>query len=132
MTQAKGALVQSSRGSILFADDDRDTRDLVKTALNQAGYDTVLATNSAEALDQLRTNWYLEDETGIELCRRIRAFDHQTPVFFYTGVAYQTEIERAMRAGAQGCFIKPVDVIEMVKKISSELKKNTSQQQTDS
>ncbi|HMG34068.1 MAG TPA: response regulator [Blastocatellia bacterium] len=132
MNQAKVARTQPSRGSILFVDDDQDTRDLVRIALNQAGYETVLALNSAEALSHLRSNsfdlilldWFLEDETGIELCRQIRSFNERTPVFFYTGVAYQTEIDRALSAGAQGCFIKPVDVAEMVKTISSELKKN--------
>src|SRR5262249_27997366 len=111
MTQAKSAPIHAARGSILFVDDDQDTGDLVTTALRQAGYDTVLALDSVDALNRIKTDvfdlilldWFLADGNGLELCKKIRTFDEHTPVFFYAGVAYEAEIAKAIRAGAQGC-----------------------------
>src|SRR5262249_26069344 len=114
---------------ILVVDDEQGTGDLVTTALRQAGYETVLALDSVDALKRIKTDvfdlilldWFLADGSGLELCKTIRTFDEHTPVFFYTGVAYEAEIAKAIKAGAQGCFVKPVDVTEMVKTIAFEL-----------
>lgn len=39
---------------------------------------------------------------GIELCKQIRAFDSVTPIIFYSGAAYPTDIQKGLAAGRAG------------------------------
>jgi DNA-binding response OmpR family regulator len=115
-----------ARGRILFIDDDQDTCEMMPVLLGLEGYDAVLASGvieglsmtRAESFDLILIDWYFEDGTGIELCRMIRAFDGEIPIFFYTGVAYESEIKKALKAGAQGCFVKPVDMNDLIQTVS--------------
>ena|ERR1051325_4858304 len=121
--------MQDKKGTILMVENDRDTRDMVEILLSQAGYNAVIVSSMAEGLcrardmnlDLILLDWYLEDGLGIELCQRIRRFDQETPIFFYTGVSYPAEIRKAMQAGAQGCFIKPVDVNQLLQTIAIQI-----------
>jgi CheY-like chemotaxis protein len=118
--------MEQTKGRILFIDDDRDTCEMMRTLLGGAGYDAVSAMTVTEGLRLAKTDrfdiilldWYFPDGTGIELCQMIRTFDERIPIFFYTGVAQETDIDKAIRAGAQGCFIKPVDVRSLLQTVS--------------
>lgn len=120
---------EGSKGEILFMDNDLDTREMAKTVLEIAGYDTVVASSRKEGLQSLRReefdfillDWHLEDGTGIDLCRWVRCLDKQTPIFFYTGVAYPKQLEKALEAGAQGYFVKPVDIGLLLQTIETQL-----------
>lgn len=102
--------------TILCIDDHPDTCEMVSVMLGSAGYEVTQATSVAEGLrlasqggfDMILLDWVFEDGTGLELCQMIRAFDTDTPIIFYSGVAYQSKIKEAMKAGAQGFLIKPV------------------------
>jgi DNA-binding response OmpR family regulator len=129
MVQASESMGQGPKGRILFVEDDLDTRDLVLLLLRDAGYETNIASGITEGLrlvknkdfDLILLDWFFGDGTGVELCELIRAQDSETPIFFYTGVAYQTELNKAIKAGAQGCFVKPVDCTELLRAISLQL-----------
>ena len=105
-----------SSKKILCIDDSVDTCEMVSVMLGSAGYEVAQATSVAEGLrlakkmnfDLILLDWVLNDGTGVELCQMIRAFDTDTPIIFYSGVAYQSKIKEAMKAGAQGFLIKPV------------------------
>lgn len=126
MSAARNQIMRETKGRILFLDDDRDTCEMVRTLLDQAGYETVSACSVAEGLqlakvdnfDLILLDWYFPDGTGIEMCQTLRTFNTEVPVFFYTGVAYEAELKKAMQAGAQGCFIKPVDVKSLLQTVS--------------
>lgn len=118
--------MEKTKGRILCVDDDRDTCELVTVLLGQAGYEVIQAQNIADGLTLARTqlfdlillDWFLDDGTGIELCQMIRAFDSQTVILFYSGVAYSAEIKKAISAGAQGFLIKPVGTDELLETVS--------------
>ncbi len=92
---------------ILVADDDVDTRDLVRFFLQDAGFQVTLTGNPAEVLhlaasehfDALVLDNWMPDITGVELCRRIRTFDKLTPILFCSGALTQSDIEAATKAG---------------------------------
>lgn len=119
----------SVKGRILFLDDNEDTCELLDLVLGQAGYEIIVGRSIAEGLqliksksfDMILLDWYFSDGTGIELCRAIRESDGQTPIFFYTGVAQEHYIRSALQAGAQGCFIKPVEMDTLLQTISSQI-----------
>ena len=93
--------------------------------LEQAGYEVVAASNPADGLEIAKQdapaliildNWY-ERGSGVELCRQIRKFDSRTPIIFYSGAAYQSDIRKAMDAGAQGYLIKPAGIRDLVETV---------------
>jgi DNA-binding response OmpR family regulator len=49
----------------------------------------------------------LPDLDGFELCRRMRAFDPETPILFFSGAAYEADKKRGIEAGANAYVIKP-------------------------
>ncbi|MBI3650230.1 MAG: response regulator [Acidobacteria bacterium] len=126
--------MQESIRKILLVEDDEDTRLMVATLFHYSGYECVTVSSIAEgfshaqslAFDFILLDWNLKDGTGIDLCRQIRHFDQDTPIFFYTGVAYPKEIQKALQAGAQGCFIKPVDVNYLVRTLEKQFKSSHS------
>src|SRR5689334_7048467 len=100
---------------ILFADDDRDIRELVQAVLQAAGFrvsttDTttgVLELAAAERFDVMLLDYWMLQLTGFELCRRIRVFDQATPILICSGVINQADRQEAVGAGAQGYVTKP-------------------------
>jgi DNA-binding response OmpR family regulator len=130
MVVAVDRIRERTKGRILFIEDDQDTRELVEFLLGTAGYEPVAASCVSdgvrlaknERFDLILLDSFFKDGTGVELCQMIRTFDSQTPVFFYTGLAHEHEIKKALNAGAQGCFIKPVDGDALLTAISLQMR----------
>lgn len=126
MIAARSWVMQEMKGRILFIDDDQDTCEMISLLLGQAGYEATIASSVTEGLSKARSDrfdlilldWYFPDGTGLDLCKMIRSYDSKIPIFFYTGIAFDAYIHKAMQAGAQGCFIKPVDVENLLQTIS--------------
>src|SRR5437763_546290 len=95
-----------SSKQILCIDDDQDTCEIVALLFGGAGYEVTHALTVAEGLrlakrggfDLILLDWSFDDGTGLELCQMIRSFDTDTPILFYSAVAYQAEVKKAMRA----------------------------------
>ena len=116
----------ATKGRILCTEDDADTRDLIILTLRFAGYDVKCADNAEEAIDLLTTekfglclldNW-LPGISGVDLCEKIRQIDANTRILFYSGAGYDTDKERAFKAGAQGYLVKPVLADELIAEVS--------------
>jgi two-component system response regulator MprA len=116
-----------TRGRILCVDDDGDTCDMMIALLGLEGYEVVGAQSVSEGLsfalagdfDLVLLDWVFKDGTGIELCMKIRNTDASTPILFYSGMALSADIDNAMRAGAQGFLIKPVNFDELLQSVST-------------
>jgi len=114
------------KGRILCVDDDKDTREMLRALLGLEGYEVVEAENVAEGLNQgVRNNfdlilldWVFKDGTGVELCKKLRSTGAATPVLFCSGRSDKVDIETAMKAGAQGFLIKPVEVTQLFESLS--------------
>ncbi len=127
--------MKKTKGRILCVDDDKDTCELVTFLLGQAGYEVIQALNIADGLtlvrrehfDLILLDWFFDDGTGLELCQMIRAFDSQTTILFYSGVAYSAEIKKAMSAGAQGFLIKPVGTDDLLETVSRFVNKDSGE-----
>jgi two-component system response regulator ResD len=116
----------SSAGSILYVEDDEDTRELVTYLLGRSNYKVFPAENYGDALRLARANQfdlYLVDNwisggSGIDLCKKLREFNLLTPILFYSGAAYERDRQQAFDAGAQGYLVKPVDNDELIEEVS--------------
>src|SRR4051794_36216005 len=119
-------MMNKARGRILCVDNSRDTCELVTIMLGSAGYEASNALSVADGLrlaqsgsfDLILLDWYFEDGTGLELCQMIRAFDTNTPILFYSGVAIEAEIKKALRTGAQGFLVKPLGTENLLETVS--------------
>jgi DNA-binding response OmpR family regulator len=114
---------------ILFVDDNPDICELVQLVLQAGGFRVSTADNTAAALqlvaserfDALLLDYWMPDSTGIELCRRIRAFDQTTPILICSGAMTQADKEAAVLAGAQGYVNKPFYSGDLIRAVRSSL-----------
>lgn len=106
----------TSKGRILCTDDNEDTRQLLILILTQSGYDVTCTDDPNKVVELIKTkvfdlclmdNW-MPGLSGEDLCKRIREFDTETPILFYSGAAFDADKKRAREAGAQGYLVKPV------------------------
>jgi DNA-binding response OmpR family regulator len=106
---------------VLFVDDNEDSRFIITTILELAGYEVMTAVTCAEGLRLARAEVFdlyildnrLPDRTGIRLCRQIREFDRQAPIVFYSGASREVDKQVALSAGAQVFLTKPVSAEEL-------------------
>jgi len=106
---------------ILFAEDDKDTREVVQILLQQAGFRVSVTGDSTEVLQLLANdrfdallldNW-MPNISGLELCRQIRSFDQNIPILFCSGALTEADRRDAFSAGAQAYIGKPFDPDEL-------------------
>jgi diguanylate cyclase (GGDEF)-like protein len=121
------------RSRVLVADDDASTRALIDMALQEAGYDCVLASDGKSALEQARAtrpdlvvlDVGMPFMTGDEVHRELRR-DPRTryiPVVFVTAKRTTGEMAARLRNGADDYVAKPFDVDELVARIASALRR---------
>ncbi len=105
---------------ILYVEDDDDSRYLMKVMLQQENENYKLTSVSTvqKALvlienltfDLYILDYALPDETGTELCRKIRRTDLHTPIMFYSAMAREIDYQMAKAAGATEYLVKPNDL----------------------
>lgn len=111
---------------ILLVEADRDTREMLKLALQVGGYDVTSAHNGLKLVSTLQCDQpdaIVMDTTvqwgdGIELCRAIKASDrfNDIPVVFLAN-RVPGEEQRCRDAGAQDLFVKPIDVDRLLNRL---------------
>lgn len=114
---------------IVIVDDDPDARDLLCTVLVQRDAEIFSADCAAAALDLivehrpdvLISDIAMPDEDGYMLVGRLRALPAEaggsTPAIAVTAYAGRADRERAIRAGFDAHFSKPVDIDELVDRL---------------
>ncbi|HEY5885317.1 MAG TPA: response regulator [Pyrinomonadaceae bacterium] len=119
---------------VLIAEDHQDTIELLTLVLTRENYSTAFSQSVCEAVELAKTekfdviliDSYLNDGTGVELCRTIRQYDDVTPIIFYSGLAYEKDKEAAYAAGAQDYLVKPVPtslLVQSVRKLAAGAKR---------
>ena len=112
---------------IVIVDDDRDTREMLKTALELEGYEILTATNGLRLLSTLyvdKPDLVLLDVMmswidGFELCRSIKKnLEYRDiPVIFISAKKSQEDIETGLACGAVDYFTKPLELDKLVARI---------------
>jgi two-component system, OmpR family, copper resistance phosphate regulon response regulator CusR len=102
---------------ILCADGHEDTCLLVRYLLKPFGYEVTTVNDLTSGLEIVRTTDYdlyliadkLSEGTGIEFCEKLREFDRQTPILFWSARIYERDRQSALDAGANVFLRKPCD-----------------------
>jgi two-component system chemotaxis response regulator CheY len=112
----------------LAVDDSATMRNLVKIALESAGFQVDTAENGQEALNLTRKNTYdvvitdinMPVMDGLQFLREFRSTDRRTPVLVLTTETEAAKKEEAKRLGATGWIVKPFkpeDLVKVVKRV---------------
>lgn len=118
-------------GYILLVDDDQQNLMVLKTILQQEGYQLKLVSSGQQALTQVASqvpelvlmDVNMPEMSGFEVCRQLKADPrfHQVPVIF---ISANIDIEHKLegfKAGAVDYITKPFQPEEVVVRVSSQL-----------
>ena len=121
--------------TILIVDDEPGVRDLLRDAMEIAGYQTEVATNGAEALDLLRrhnadlciVDINMPTMDGFEFLAKLREHDTQTPVLMLSARDSPVDVAKGLRFGADDYVRKPFSLEEILLRISAILRRSNSE-----
>ncbi|MBI3804722.1 MAG: response regulator [Nitrospirae bacterium] len=109
---------------ILVADDNIDTRQILRALLTRSGYDVFLACDGREALNEFERvhpdlaliDVMMPELSGLEVCRAVKSIPHlrSVPVVIITAKTDASLKEESRSAGADAVLIKPFNPREIV------------------
>lgn len=112
---------------ILVVEDEKEIADFIVRGLQEEGYEVAHANNSNEGRramqeekwDLILLDWWLPGEDGIDLLRKFREADKETPVMFLT--ARDTVVDRVqgLDTGADDYLCKPFAFEELLARVKS-------------
>ena len=109
---------------ILIADDDHVSTMMLRSTLEQWGFEVFVAHDGAEAWARINgpeppavaiVDWMMPEIDGVELCRRIRAATLPSPVYviLLTARNSRQDLVTGLEAGADDYLTKPFDPDEL-------------------
>jgi two-component system, OmpR family, KDP operon response regulator KdpE len=115
---------------VLVCDDELQILRALKIVLRDAGYEPVATATAAEALDAaaLRPpvaaiiDLVLPDESGIEVCRRLREWS-EMPIIVLSAIGEEEQKIRALEAGADDYVTKPFSPGELTARLTRALER---------
>jgi len=119
---------------ILLIEDDRELREMLKTALLRKDYTVLEAANGREALirfkpgvtDLIITDLIMPEEDGLKVIMKIREIKPSMKVIAISGggkAGPASYLNLAKALGADATFSKPFSISDLVNKIDELLKK---------
>ena len=118
--------MRKSKGRILYIEDDADTREVISMVFTVAGFEVLCTDDTDEAVHLARNqrfdlymldNW-MPDVPGTQLSQRLRQFDTNTPILFYSAAAYESDKDAARLSGAQAYLVKPTSNDEIIAEVA--------------
>jgi DNA-binding response OmpR family regulator len=114
--------------TVVIADDDQDTRELVRAALTRSGYEVQVAEDGDEAWELLKRyrprvavlDVQMPGRTGLELVAAIRADAdlRTTYVLLLTGERLERDVLAGQDAGTNRYLIKPFSVAGLTQAVA--------------
>lgn len=123
---------------VLIVDDEVSIQELIRFNLDQAGFDTEVASDGLEAVemhesykpDLIVLDLMLPGKDGYDVCKEIRRTSN-VPIIMLT--AKETELERVLglELGADDYMTKPFSPLELVARIKAVLRRASGQETQD-
>ncbi|WP_029068004.1 response regulator transcription factor [Jonesia quinghaiensis] len=114
---------------VLVVEDDPDVAGLIEHRLRAAGHEVTmesdgesgLATALATTPDLLILDWMMPRLSGLEVCVAVRANPQMdnTKILMLTAKAQESDIERALTAGANDYVSKPFSPRELAARVEA-------------
>jgi len=122
----------SDKNRILIADDNEPNRELLDAYLSGVDCETQIAVDGQDVLDKLASftpdlillDIMMPKLSGFEVCKQIKdnPKTSQVMILMVTALNELGDIERAVAAGTDDFLSKPVNQIELVKRVENMLK----------
>ncbi len=124
----------ANEAEILIVEDDEVIMGTLAYNLSRSGFGESQATTGAEALrmarklrpDLILLDIMLPEESGIEVCERIRERDGGVMIVMITAKDAEEDKVRGFEAGADDYVTKPFGMKELVARINANLKRSTA------
>jgi CheY-like chemotaxis protein len=118
---------------ILLVEDDDDTREFLRVALESAGATVDAVTSAAEArrelsgeaADILISDIRMPEEDGYSLIQSLRSAGMSTPAIALTALARREDAEAAYAAGFQLHLAKPIDTAGLIEAVANLVQDHT-------
>ncbi|HEX8369411.1 MAG TPA: response regulator [Pyrinomonadaceae bacterium] len=117
----------SSSPRILYIENNQDGGEVITTLRRTENRSYCVSTAStpnealeliaSEPFDLLILEHQLSEMSGVELCRRIRQTDKQTPILFCTGRMRLAECEISLAAGATEYLVRPISAENLIETV---------------
>lgn len=114
---------------IIVVEDNRDSREMIRTLLAESGnnYEVEAVETAAEALvldarhpfDLYVLDIWLPGMDGLGLCRRLRDRGRQQPIIFFSAMVQPTDRDYVLAAGANEFLVKPRDIDRFLPTVAS-------------
>ncbi len=124
---------------IIVVDDDTNLLRVVEYALKMAGFGVITAENGEDALAAVRAEQpdlmildvMLPGMSGVQICQQLRddPATHGLPVIMLSARAQVTDMVTGLESGADEYVTKPVDMQEIVARVTALLKRTDRLQQ---
>ncbi len=121
-----------ARATVLVVDDNPENRALALAALEDEGYDVVLASSGQEGIDAfvrrapdcVLLDVRMPGMDGFAACARLRALPGgaEVPIIFLTALRDVDTFDQALRVGGDDFLTKPIRPTELVVRIAAALK----------
>jgi two-component system response regulator MprA len=116
---------------VLVVDDDPAVSGALNGALRLDGYEVSLATDGPEALEEIAIrppdavilDIGLPTIDGLDVCRRLRAADNDTPVLMLTARDAINDRVQGLDAGADDYLVKPFALAELLARLRALLRR---------
>ena len=125
-----GAATRRSR--VLIADDNEPNRELLEVYLADIDCEIATAVDGADTLDKVAAfkpdvillDVMMPKLSGFEVCERLKSDPATSPtmILMVTALGELGDIERAVDAGTDDFLSKPVNRVELVKRVENMLK----------
>jgi DNA-binding response OmpR family regulator len=123
---------RTDRPLILVADDDPAIRSLLTRALGREGFETVVAANGRETIEQIAghdidvvlLDVHMPGMDGIETLIEIRADDRSRtlPIILITGTDGESDRVRGLESGADDFLAKPFALKELAARVRTQIR----------
>jgi DNA-binding NtrC family response regulator len=124
---------------LLIAEDNEDMRELLDESLTEAGYETVLAADGAQALALLRqpqeyfdlviTDVMMPGVKGDELLEAARSSRAEAPVIVITAYGSVEQAVGMVKTGAFQYLTKPFEIDELLRTVKQALERSAPQRE---
>jgi len=114
-----------------IAEDDQKIADLLKSALEENGYQIQTVSNGIDAFTIFSENAFnlliidimMPGLSGIQVCKRLRETDKQTPILMLTAMGTVDDKVTGLNAGGDDYLVKPFHLKELLARVSALLRR---------